>query len=120
MPSRNATKGHNYEREVIKELESLGYDHLSSTRAESRNLDNSGVDICSTTESENRLPFHPQCKSLSTRAPYEVLFAQFKLKLPLAIFHKFTKKAKKNFISQGEFVILSKDYFYELLKTKYD
>jgi hypothetical protein len=111
-------KGHRYELQIVKELEEVGYDKLSSTRAESRNLDNAGVDITSTIESEKKLDFHPQCKSLSTRVAYELLFGTFRLKLPLVIFHKFTKKANKNFISQGEYVILQKDYFYKLLKNQ--
>lgn len=117
MGNRNRTAGHNYEREILKELEELGFDHLSTTRAESTNLDNNGVDICSTENSERRLFFHPQCKNMAQKPKYEQLFAKFKLKLPLVVFHKFTKKVGTKFMPIGQYVIMEKDLFYKLIKN---
>lgn len=108
-------KGHRYERELIEELNKFGF-KMGSSRLMSRYYDNMGVDLVDYPDAEIRCPFHVQAKSYSTRLPYELLISDFKLKdKPIVLFHKFTKKATKNFINTGEFVILKKEDFYKLL-----
>lgn len=109
-------KGIRYELEILKELEKLGFDNLKTSRNESRSKDAEGNDIISTDKSENCLPYAIQCKSYSKSPNYPQLFNDYNTDLPLVIFHKYTKKAVKNFIEAGQFVIMDKQTFYEILK----
>ena len=38
--NRNRTAGHQYERDIVKEMKSLGYDCSVTARSESKNMDN--------------------------------------------------------------------------------
>jgi len=108
--NRNRNQGHQYERDIMKELRELGYD-VVSTRSESRTLDNAGVDII------GNIPCYIQCKNLVTNASYHLLLSSDKLPKdkPTVIMHKKTKKANTRFIAQGEYVIMTKEYFYKLI-----
>lgn len=108
-------KGIRYELEVLKDLETLGFDNLKTSRNESRVKDAEGNDIVSTSKSNNPLPWAIQCKSYSKSPNYPQLFANCTSDLPLVIFHKYTKKATKNFVEAGQYVILSKELFYDIL-----
>ena len=48
MSNRNRTAGHDWEREVIKDLKDIGYSEAVSSRQASRETDNAGIDICKT------------------------------------------------------------------------
>lgn len=112
----NRTAGNNYEREIVIEINDLGY-KVGSARLHSRYYDNMKVDIVDVPPVENPFPLHIQCKTSANRVNYPKFFEEFTLKdKPFAVFHKFTKKAKKNFMAQGEYVILKKEDFYEILK----
>lgn len=112
-------KGNRYEREIIIEINELNSDYkVGSSRYLSTYMDSKLVDVVDYPDCIKRFPFHIQCKSLSNRVPYEHIFAEFELKdKPLVIFHKLTKKSTKNFMTVGEFVIMKKADFYELIKT---
>ena len=55
MANRNRTAGNNFERLIVNELKELGFDDVVTSRAESRNMDNRGVDIFG-----NNFPFYIQ------------------------------------------------------------
>ena len=111
----NRRKGITFEHTIMKEITKLGYT-VRSSRELSKYYDDKGVDILDDPEGDSKFPHHIQCKSTSTRVKYEELFSKFTLKdKPLVIIHKFTKKAKTNFISLGEFVIMSKETYYNLI-----
>jgi hypothetical protein len=109
----NRTAGHNYERECVKRLKELGYTDVVTSRAESRNMDNKGVDLFG-----GSLPFHIQCKNSVKEVKYSDLMKSELLPKdkPLVIFHKKTKKSNKNFIPDGEYIIMNYETFKELIK----
>jgi len=99
----------------MKDVTELGY-KVRSSRELSKFYDDKGVDILDDPEGGTKFPHHIQCKSTSTRVKYEELFNKFTLKdKPLVIIHKFTKKAVTNFTSLGEYVIMSKQTYYDLI-----
>lgn len=111
----NRTSGNSYERKIVNELKDLGFSKVVTSRAESRNMDAKKVDVFG-----EGLPVNIQCKNTKDNfkvADYyienEEIFPNDK---PLVIFHKKTKKANTKFVSQGEYVYMKKEAFYELLK----
>ena len=108
----NSTAGHKYERDSVNRLKDLGYEDVVTSRAESRNMDNRGVDIFGPS-----LPFHIQCKNSVRDLKYHDLFDNDRLPTdkPLVIFHKRTKKAKTRFVEVGEYVIMKYETFKELI-----
>lgn len=49
-------KGHRLERDRVKFWKSIGYEHAATSRAESKNADNAGIDLCN-------IPVIEQCKN---------------------------------------------------------
>jgi Holliday junction resolvase len=108
----NRTAGHKYERDTVKKLKDLGYADVVTSRAESRNMDNRGVDIFGPS-----MPFHVQCKNSVRDLKYHKLFKNDKLPndKPLVIFHKRTQKANKRFVKVGEYVIMEYETFKQFI-----
>lgn len=115
--SRNRVAGHNLERLIVKELKELGYDAVTA-RAESRNMDNRGIDIFSPPYCSNPLPVHIQCKNTVINPHYEDLLTSELLPndKPTVVVHRKTKKANTRFVTQGEYVLMKKSDFYNLIK----
>ena len=115
--SRNRVAGHNLERLIVKELKELGYDAVTA-RAESRNMDNRGIDIFSPPYCSNPLPVHIQCKNTVINPHYEDLLTSELLPddKPTVIVHRKTKKANSRFVTQGDYIIMKKNDFYNLIK----
>jgi len=111
MPN-NKTRGSSFERYCINKLKELGYDKAVSSRAESKNRDNLGVDICYTE------PFNIQCKTLSKNIDiYDVITNMPSEESMInMIFYRKTKKAKVNFVTQGEYAILHLNDFLTIMK----
>lgn len=59
---RSRTKGHAFERAIVNRLKEY-WPHACTSRAESKNLDDKGVDICYTD------PFSVQCKAVEKLSP---------------------------------------------------
>lgn len=116
MANRNRDAGHNYERKIVKELKELGYDKVVTSRAESRNMDNSGVDIFDPTDT---FKFYIQNKIYKSYPKlHELIFGDIVNKdKPMLVFHKKVVKKGDRFYPQGEFVSMSKETFYKLLKN---
>lgn len=76
MPNNNRTKGHSFERYLVKLFREMGYKFVRTSRAESKLLDDCGVDL-------TNLPFNVQAKNgyKKARPKYEVLYAYIKGKL---------------------------------------
>lgn len=108
---KSKSKGSKYELDVIKELTDIGYKGLVSSRSQSKNLDNAKVDIA---ETEDKLPCYCQCKATANTPNIEDISEACPLKdRPLVVFWK---KQREGSISK-EYVLMPKDFFYELLKT---
>lgn len=108
-------KGNNYELKIIKELIALGYKGLKSSRSESKNLDNDKIDIA---ETEDKLPMYVQCKCTKKYPDVNVNIKDCPRKdRPLVIFWNKQVDKGVNMGSDGEYVIMSKNFFYELIKN---
>ncbi len=112
----NRRRGHNYERQIVKELKEIGFEGIVTSRAESKNMDDRGVDIFDLNQTSTTMPFYVQCKLSTKNIAYDELLASEKLPKdkPLIIFHKKAEKANTNFTVKGEYVILNKKDFYNL------
>lgn len=116
MPNRNRSQGNGYERVIVNELKELGYTDVVTSRAESRNMDNKGIDVFG-----NSLPWFIQCKLTKDRPNYHKLILDTKEldnTKPLLIFHRLVKKATTRFVAQGDYVIMEKSEFYKLINLK--
>jgi len=102
MASRNRTAGNNYERQVAKELREFGFDAVTS-RSESRNLDARGIDLVS------NFPLKPQMKCSINQPNVHKLLEETEANI---IFFKKTEKAKKKFVTKGEYIMMKKEDFY--------
>lgn len=122
MSNRNRTAGHNYERKLVKEFKEFvsSYSqnpHIVTARAESRNMDNRGVDIFG-----DSIPFHIQAKNSTSDIKYSKYFLNDALPKdkPLVLMHKKTKKVNSTFRPLAEYAIIPKSFFMELLKSYYN
>lgn len=105
---KSRSKGHGYELQIIKDLESIGYSGLKSSRSESKNLDSAKIDIA---DLDNQLDFYIQAKNTAnTPSIIKINNEVGKKDKPLAIFWKCSTEQGK------EFVIVPKDYFYRLIR----
>jgi len=66
----NRNKGHRFERKVAKMLRKLGFEACVTSRSESRNLDNAGVDLCYTD------PFYFQCKNTNNQPNFRTILKE--------------------------------------------
>ena len=114
MANRNRTAGHNFERLIVQELKDLGFD-VVTTRSESRNLDNKGVDIFGP-----EFHYYIQCKNSKSILDYHSLLKNQDLGKPLILFHRKTHKANKRFVADGDYVVMLKEEFYKLLDGHYN
>jgi hypothetical protein len=98
------TKGHDYERLIAAEFREQGFSAAQTSRAVNLAADAAGIDL------QGTAPFHIQCKCLQTGVNYAAVLAA----MPNVqgaynlVFSKITPR-------KGEYVIMSKATFYELL-----
>jgi Holliday junction resolvase len=106
--NRNRTAGHNFERLIVKELKELGYDVVSA-RSESKNMDDRGVDIFGPD-----FPYYVQCKNSKTYQKLHELITSEKLPKDkdTIVFQRKTRKANTKFVTEGDYVSMSKETFY--------
>lgn len=99
----------------------IGYDGLKSSRSESKSLDNDKIDIAQDPEAENKLPFWVQCKATKvTPNVEEITKACPRKNKPLVIFWNKQINKEVNMASAGEYIMMEKKYFYDLLKNQKD
>lgn len=107
-------KGNNYELKIIKEFTALGYEGLKSSRSESKALDNDKIDIAETID---HLPCYVQCKCTKvTPSIAAIMDACPRKDRPLVIFWNKQVDKGVNMGSEGEFVVMPKSFFYDLIK----
>lgn len=112
-------KGNNYELKIIKELTELGYDGLKSSRSESKSLDNDKIDIAQDRDAVNELEFYVQCKiTKNTPNIEEIINSCPRKNKPLVIFWNKQINKEVNMASAGEYIMLEKKYFYQLINQK--
>lgn len=95
-------KGHTFEREVAKRWRELGWERCVTSRSESKNLDDKGIDLCYTD------PFIIQCKAVESLNIHKAYSAMPDMEGMYKVL--FSKKNR-----QGTLVTMSMDDFLELV-----
>tara|TARA_X000001382_G_scaffold130921_2_gene127870 strand:+ start:1358 stop:1723 length:366 start_codon:yes stop_codon:yes gene_type:complete len=117
LSNRNRNAGHAYERKIRNELKQLGYTDVVTSRSESRNMDNMGVDLFG-----DSLPFHVQCKrSKQNLNSFDLIHRENAPNdKPIVIFHDKVVRRGTRFRSLGEFVTMDKQIFYDIISRLSD
>jgi hypothetical protein len=102
---RNRNAGHDYERQIAQELRNIGFE-AATTRQESRAMDNAGIDLKTT------FPLAPQIKCSQNTPDIEHILNGTNASI---IFWKKVRKSGSKFMPRGEYVILRKEDFYNLI-----
>ena len=102
----STVRGHTYERDIVKELTSRGYE-AATARYASRMLDDQGVDIASD------YPFRIQCKATVKPPGIHDLLTTTAAN---AIFWRRIVKQGKQFYKDGEYVTISQEDFLDLVE----
>jgi hypothetical protein len=117
---RNRAAGHNFELKTVSAFKELGFEHVCSTRSESRSRDNQKIDIMHKDEGTNgRFPYNVQCKN--TVGPLK--YAKVLSELPKdtahinVVFHNQTRRAGTNFITVGKYAFLEMQDFLGMVRT---
>jgi len=118
MANRNRNAGNQYERDIVNELRKLGFETVVTSRSESRNMDNTKVDIF---DPEGQFPYFIQNKVYQNYPKLNELIngKDVNKKKPLLVFHKKVEKRGTRFFTEGEFVSMNKETFYNLLIQAY-
>lgn len=116
--NRNRTAGNNLERKYANELRELGYSRVVTSRAESRNLDAQKVDLFDEQIDDPEFKYFVQVKNTTRTLNYNDMFLDEtrNKRLPYIIMHQKTKSTGKTFRKEGEYVIMEKDTFYNLIR----
>ena len=110
MGSKERTKGHNYERALVKIFKTLGWLGCATSRYASRKHDDNLIDLVG-------LPWHIQAKAVKCSVSYSKILEQMKINikandledLPCMIFHKKDRKESE------ELVVMSAKDFYKII-----
>jgi len=104
MPKINARKkGHAFELQIRDVFKELGWDKAVSSRSESKNKDDQGIDLCFTD------PFSVQCKAVENLGSlHKILAAMPDDSNYNVVFHKRSR--------QGVIVAMTLDDFKELIQ----
>ena len=116
---RNRQRGQAYERQIVKELRELtGDEELCTSRSESKKLDDMKIDIA---DPNNILPFYCQIKATQATPQIKKINAEVgKKDKPLIVMWNAQEARDKKQISVGEYCILPKEFFYNLLKKYFE
>lgn len=113
-------KGNAYELKIVKELKELtGNDNISTSRANSKKLDNMKIDIF---DEDDVLPCYFQLKKTQTTPSVKKINDEVgKTNKPLVILWNIQEKKEgnTNITSCGEYAIVPKDFFYDLLENQF-
>lgn len=125
--NRNRSAGNGYERDIVNELKALGFFTVTS-RNESKRMDDKKVDIFSPmdTPDDEIFPYFCQTKFTSNSPNYKKILDEMPNNRPGIIIHKKSVSktcadGKVRHYADGEYVILKKEDFYNLIrKSNYD
>ena len=102
MGALSRRKGHDYERQICRELKKMGFLNCKTSRNGDRSRDAAGVDLLDTG------CFNVQCKAIERGLNYsDILTAMPKGERYNIIFHKRNRQ---------QIIVLEKKDFYELLE----
>lgn len=120
------TKGHNLERDRVKFWKSIGHVEAATSRAESKNADDKGIDLCN-------IPIIEQCKNGYARGiNYKLLLDDLKSRIkktkysamPIVIIHKKNRTSFNAIMTNQTFKLFTShktctDFYDWFLSTKY-
>ena len=114
--NRNRSAGNNLERQYVQEIKALGYPGMVTSRAESRGLDARKVDVF---DLDDDFPFYIQVKNATLTQNYHNQFTDETRdrRKPFILMHQKTEKRGKRFYKVGEYVIMEKETFYNLINN---
>ena len=116
-PKNSKARGSAYERRIAQELRDIGFGGIKTTREISQFLDKSKIDLIDT---QNELGCLLQLKLTQATPNYFKIKEGCPIKdKPFCIIWNKTKPTESTYRSQGEVVMIPKDYFYELIKNYY-
>lgn len=115
---KNRRRGNSYECKIVNELKEItGNKNLCTSRSESKKLDDAKIDIA---DPDNILNFYTQIKCTQATPPIKKINSEVgKKDKPLVIIWNAQEAKEKKQISVGEYAILPKDFFYELIRNLY-
>jgi len=114
MSINSRTKGATLERDRVKFWKSIGYPDAATSRAESKNADNLGIDLCN-------IPVIEQCKNgYASGINYDALLLDIRTRIKktkynsylLVIIHKKNRNSFRAIMSRSEFNKLIKHFKY--------
>ena len=121
---RNRNAGHNWERQLARMFQQVGFPHVVTARSESKSRDDQKVDLINRDEAKHgRFPFNVQAKCTTTSLPYPKVLDEMPTDRGVinVILHKQTGKTETGrFVPRGKYAILHMDDFMFLLKQIYD
>jgi hypothetical protein len=113
-------KGNAYERQIVNELKEItGNENLCTARSESKKLDDMKIDIA---DPDEILPCYIQTKKTQTTPSIKKINSEVGLTdKPLCILWNIQvkKEGNINITSDGEYALIPKKFFYELLEKYY-
>lgn len=116
-PKNSRRRGNAYEVKIAKELQELGFTGVVTSRSESKRMDDSKVDLIDT---ENKLTCLLQLKLTQATPNYFKIRNECPIKdKPFCIIWNKTKPTDSTYRSEGEVVILDKEFFYKLIQKYY-
>ena len=117
--AKNRTRGHSYERKIVKELRELTKnENIKSSRSESRTLDDMKIDVA---DIDNILPCYFQLKATQNVPSIKSINDEVgKKDKPLCILWAAQEIRDIKQICVGEYAIIPKQFFYELLKLYFN
>mgnify|MGYP007022376650 CR=1 FL=1 len=116
-PKNSISRGNAYERRIAQELRDLGFTGVVTSRSESKRMDNAKVDLIDT---EHKLKCLLQLKLTQATPNYFKIREECPIKdAPFCIIWNKTKPTDSTYRSEGEVVILDKDFFYKLIQNYY-
>jgi hypothetical protein len=113
---RNKNRGKKYELKIIKELKNItGDEELCSSRSESKKLDDMKIDVA---DVNNVLPCYIQIKAtMATPNIHKLVQEVGKKDKPLVVVWGKQEAKEKNQITVGEYVLMPKNFFYDLISN---
>lgn len=111
--SYSRTKGNSYERQLVKEINELGFD-VGTSRNNSKALDNNKVDIY---DNRGDLPISIQAKKTINIPNYFKIRSESSVDPEtFAIIWAKQEQKEKNICTVGEVVLIDKKMFYKLIQ----
>jgi hypothetical protein len=116
---RNRSAGNGWERELADLFRKLGFNHVVTTRSESRSRDAQKIDLMNKDERDNgRLPYNIQAKNTTNHLKYGKVLSEMPTTPNVinVILHKQTAKVGTRFVCKDKFAILKMDDFISIVK----